>query len=74
MDALRFKDILRYFQYLAKDETLVSNALTLINMVSELVHGGNFDKLAKLSNDWFPEGVHFDCTQCLRRASLHLLN
>ncbi len=74
MDALRLKNFFRYFQNLTKDESLVFNALILVNLVPELVHGGNFDKLAKLSDNWLPKGIHFYGTQRLSLSSLHLAN
>ena len=39
---------------------MLLNALRLVDLVTQLVHGGDFDELTELSNDWFPKCVHFD--------------
>ena len=51
---------------------MLLDALRLVDLVTQLVHSGYFDELPELSNDWFPESVHFDGALAVKLPLAHL--
>ena len=70
MRALFLQEVGGDVKHLAEDEAELGDAFGVVDFIPQLVHHANLDELAKLADEWLPEGVHLYCLGARQAAPI----